>query len=171
MSKLPGIRSALRNWHRSGLISFAAVLDESIETIEAQCFYRNFEPELAMAHRANKKERTKAFHSRIAYHSKNYLHKLSTEIVRDYRCICMGNVNGNHLAHAYIATSVVNVAGAYSGIGALLEELRSAHITKNRTALFLSGRQRLGSTDGTERLARICNLRMDWLKLWDSALM
>jgi putative transposase len=91
-----------------GLKEFAAFSDESIENIEAQRFYRDLAPRLAMVQRAKKKRRTKAIHAQIAHRRKDFLHKLSTQIVREYGFICIGNVNSRQLAQTRMAKSVLD---------------------------------------------------------------
>ncbi|HDR9103283.1 TPA: transposase, partial [Burkholderia vietnamiensis] len=59
-----------------GLKDFAAFSDG--RKVEAKRFYRDLEPALAVAQRANKKQRVKAIHAKIANRRKDALHKLST---------------------------------------------------------------------------------------------
>ncbi|HDR9103756.1 TPA: transposase, partial [Burkholderia vietnamiensis] len=59
-----------------GLKEFATLSDG--RKLEAHRFYRDLEPALAAAQRANKKARVKALHAKIANRRKDALHKLST---------------------------------------------------------------------------------------------
>ena len=88
-----------------GLKEFAATSDGS--KIEAQKFYRELEGPLAIAQRANKKNRVKAMHVRIANHRKDFHHKLSTKLITSYGAIFVGNVNASALAKTNQAKSVL----------------------------------------------------------------
>ncbi len=89
-----------------GLKDFAAFSDAALENVEAQRFYRDLEPALAVSQRANKKRRTKAIHAKITNRRKDFLHKLSTRIVREYGFISIGNVSSTKLAKTRMAKSV-----------------------------------------------------------------
>lgn len=91
-----------------GLKEFASFSDESIENIEAQRFYRDLEPKLTIAQRANKKDRAKALHAKIANRRKDFLHKLSTDLVNRYGAIFVGNVSAPALAKTTMAKSVMD---------------------------------------------------------------
>jgi len=89
-----------------GLKDFAAL--STGETLEANRFYRDLEPALAMAQRANKKQRVKALHAKIANRRKDALHKFSTTLAREYGAIFVGNVNAAALAKTGMAKSVLD---------------------------------------------------------------
>jgi len=89
-----------------GLKDFAATSDGAV--IEAQHFYREMEQKLAIAQRANKKDRGKAVHARIAHRRKDFHHKLSTRLVASYGAIFVGNVNASALARTNQAKSVLD---------------------------------------------------------------
>lgn len=76
----------------------------------AQQFYRDLEPALATAQRANKKNRVKAIHQKIANRRKDHLHKLSTALVRKHNAIFVGNVNASQLAKTKLAKSVLDAS-------------------------------------------------------------
>ena len=63
--------------------------------VPAQNFYRDLEPQLAIAQRAGKKNRVRAIHAKIANRRKDHLHKLSTRQVREHAAIFVGNVNAS----------------------------------------------------------------------------
>ena len=71
-----------------GLKDFLATSDGL--KVEAQRFYREMEDKLAVAQRANKKQRVKAIHAKIANRRKDALHKLSTQLVNEYGAIFIG---------------------------------------------------------------------------------
>lgn len=76
--------------------------------IEAQQFYRDLEPALAVAQRAGKKLRTKAIHAKISNRRKDFLHKLSTRLVKQNGAIFIGDVNASALAKTGMAKSVLD---------------------------------------------------------------
>ena len=89
-----------------GLKDFAATSDGAV--VEAQKHYRELEEQLATAQRANKKDRVKAIHARIANRRKDFHHKLSTTLSNGYGAIFVGNVNAAGLAQTNQAKSVLD---------------------------------------------------------------
>ena len=89
-----------------GLKDFAAHSDGA--KVAAERFYRDLEPALAVAQRAGKKNRAKAIHAKISNRRKDFLHKLSTDSVRENRVIIVGNVNASALAKTSMAKSVLD---------------------------------------------------------------
>lgn len=89
-----------------GLKDFAATSDCVV--VEAQKSYRGMEAKLAITQRANKKDRVKAIHARIANRRKDFHHKLSTRLVQSYGAIFVGNVNASALAQTNQAKSVLD---------------------------------------------------------------
>jgi len=89
-----------------GLKDFFATSDG--RKIASHRFYRDLEPALAAAQRANKKRRVKALHAKIANRRKDALHKLSTELVNSHGAIFIGNVNASGLAKTRMAKSVLD---------------------------------------------------------------
>jgi IS605 OrfB family transposase len=81
-----------------GLKAFAGFSDDALENVEAQQFYRGMETKLGTAQRANKKQRVKAIHAKVANRRKDFQHKLSTRLVNGYGAIFVGNVNASALA-------------------------------------------------------------------------
>ena len=78
------------------------------EVVEAQRFYRDLEPQLAIAQRAKKKRRVSALHAKIKNRRKDFLHKLSTRLVLENILIVVGNVNAAALAKTKMAKSVLD---------------------------------------------------------------
>jgi IS605 OrfB family transposase len=76
--------------------------------VEAQSFYRDLEPKLAIAQRAGKKERTKAIHARISNRRKDFLHKASSHIAASHAAVFVGDVNAQALAKTKMAKSVLD---------------------------------------------------------------
>jgi len=76
--------------------------------VEAQSFYRDFEPALAIAQRAGKKERTKAIHAKISNRRKDFLHKASSHMAASYTAVFVGDVNAQALAKTKMAKSVLD---------------------------------------------------------------
>lgn len=89
-----------------GLKDFLTTSDG--DKVEAQRFYRALEPALAVAQRANKKQRVKAIHAKIKNRRKDALHKLSTRLVNEYGAIFVGDVNASGLAKTNQAKSVLD---------------------------------------------------------------
>jgi putative transposase len=76
--------------------------------IEAERFYRDLEPALARAPRARRRNRSRAIHAKIANRRKDFLHKLSTRLVKGNGAIFVGNVNASALAETRLAKSVLD---------------------------------------------------------------
>jgi putative transposase len=89
-----------------GLKAFAATSDGAV--IEVRQFYPKVEEKLAVAQRANKTDRVKALHARIANRRKDFHHKLGTLLVTSYGAIVVGNVNASALAKTNQAKSVLD---------------------------------------------------------------
>ena len=84
-----------------GLKDFANFSDGSKE--KAQKIYRGAEEKLAVAQRAKNKKRAKAIHAKIANRRKDFLHKLSTELVKNNGAIFVGDVNAAGLVKTKMA--------------------------------------------------------------------
>jgi putative transposase len=91
-----------------GLSTFAAFSDEASPPIEAGRFYRDLEPVLARAQRARHRHRARAIHAKIANRRKDFLHKLSTRLVKTNGAVFVGNVNASALAKTRQAKSVLD---------------------------------------------------------------
>jgi len=91
-----------------GLKDFASFSDETIENVEVQQFYRELEPKLVTAQRANKKRQIKKIHAKIANRRKDFHHQLSTYLVKRYGAIFVGNVNASTLAKTGRGKSVLD---------------------------------------------------------------
>ena len=109
------------------------------QTVEAEQFYRDLEPALAVAQRAGHKERTKAIHAKISNRRKDFLHKLSTRLVKEHGAIFIGNVNASGLAKTNMAKSVLDAGWSmfrtqlqYKGdsAGAWVREVNEAYSTQ-----------------------------------------
>ena len=89
-----------------GLKDFATLSNG--EKIESQQFYRDLEPKIAMAQRANKKGLVKSLHKKVQNRRKDFLHKLSNRLTRENSKIFVGNVSGARLAKTKMAKSVLD---------------------------------------------------------------
>lgn len=119
-----------------GLKDFATLSNGT--KIEAQRIYRGAEPKLAVAQRANKKSRVKAIHAQIANRRKDFLHKLSTNLVKQNGAIFVGNVSASGLAKTRMAKSVLDAGWSSfrtmlkykcDNAGVLFEEVNEAYST------------------------------------------
>ncbi len=93
-----------------GLKDLAAYSEESLANLEAPQFYRRYEAALATAQRANKTQRVRAIHAKIANARKDCLHKETTRLTRGYRFLFIGNVSAPKLAQTPMAKSVYDVS-------------------------------------------------------------
>lgn len=120
-----------------GLKDFAALSNG--KTVQAQQFYRDLEPALAVSQRAGNKQRTRAIHAKIANRRKDFLHKLSTRLVKENGAIFVGNVNAAGLAKTNMAKSVLDAGWStfrtqlqYKGdsAGSWVREVNEAYSTQ-----------------------------------------
>lgn len=89
-----------------GLKEFATLSNG--EKIDSQCIYRDAQKKLATAQRANKKRQVKSIHAKIANKRKDFHHKLSDRITKEFDYIAVGNVNAAGLAKTKMAKSVLD---------------------------------------------------------------
>jgi transposase len=82
--------------------------DSDGNKVEAQRFYRDLEPKIAVAQRAGKKDRVRALHAKGANRRKDTLHKISTQAVRTRTALFVGNANASALAQTSMAKSVLD---------------------------------------------------------------
>lgn len=87
-----------------GLKSFAAL--STGETIDNPRHFRALEEKLGKAQRARKKRQATNVHARIVNARRDFLHKLSHRLVREFDYIAVGNVNAAALAKTRMAKSV-----------------------------------------------------------------
>ena len=87
-----------------GLKSFLTTSEGA--SIPAPQHYRALEEKLAVAQRANNKNRMRALHASIKNQRKDSQHKLSHALVKQYGAIFVGNVSASSLAKTNLAKSV-----------------------------------------------------------------
>ena len=87
-----------------GLKSFAAL--STGETIDNPRHFRRLEEKLGKAQRARRKRQATSIHARIANARRDFLHKLSHQLVRKFDHIAVGNVSASKLAKTSMAKSV-----------------------------------------------------------------
>src|SRR3569623_1194401 len=76
------------------------------EKIEAPRFYSASEKRLATAQRARKSRRTRSIHAKIANRRRDFLHKASSRIAREFWFIVVGDVSTIQLAQTRMAKSI-----------------------------------------------------------------
>jgi IS605 OrfB family transposase len=124
-----------------GLKDFATL--STGEKIQAPRHFRQLEDALVRAQRARKKRQAANIHARVVNARRDFHHKLSLRIVREFDYIAVGNVNAAGLAKTSMAKSV-NDAGwtsfrnmlRYKAIahGATVEEVNEAWSTQTCNA-------------------------------------
>jgi putative transposase len=91
-------------------------LKECATTSDAQKlvgrWYRQEENRLAKAQRANKKERVRAIHAKIANRRKDEMHKFSTAMVKSYGAIFVGDMASAKLVKTKMAKSTLDAGWA-----------------------------------------------------------
>jgi IS605 OrfB family transposase len=76
--------------------------------IETPRFYRKSEAALATAQRARKSKRVRYIHAKIANRRKDFMHKLSARLSKEYGLIVIGDVSPSKLAQTRMAKSVLD---------------------------------------------------------------
>jgi putative transposase len=89
-----------------GLKDLATLSDGS--RIEMPRFYRKSEAALATAQRAKKTKRARAINAKIANRRKDFIHKLSAQLSKEYGLIVIGDVSPSRLAQTRMAKSVLD---------------------------------------------------------------
>jgi IS605 OrfB family transposase len=84
-----------------------ATLSNGIK-IEMPAFYREYEGQLALAQQRRQKRKAAALHAKVMNCRKHFLHEQSTQLVREYGCIFVGDVNAAGLAKTQMAKSVLD---------------------------------------------------------------
>ncbi len=89
-----------------GLKDFAALSNG--KKIEIPQFYRKSEIRLGTLQRARKTKGVRAIHAKVASRRKDFLHKESTKIVKEYGLIIIGDVSSSKLTQTKMAKSVLD---------------------------------------------------------------
>ncbi len=76
--------------------------------VEMPRFYRKSEAALATAQRAKKTKRVRAIHAKVANRRKDFMHKLSARLSKEYGLIVIGDVRPSKLAQTKMAKSVLD---------------------------------------------------------------
>jgi putative transposase len=84
------------------------------EKIEAPRAYRLWEAKLAIAQRANDRDRAKAINAHITNIRRDHMHKWTTDIVRRFRTIFIGDVSSSQLAKTRMAKSILDAGWSSS---------------------------------------------------------
>lgn len=78
------------------------------EKIEAPRFYRKSEAVLANARRRRKNKRAKAIAAKVSNRRKDFLHKASAKIAKEYGLVIIGDVRPSKLSQTSMAKSVLD---------------------------------------------------------------
>jgi IS605 OrfB family transposase len=78
------------------------------EKVQVPKFYRRSEQRLAAVQRARKTKRARAIHAKIANRRKDFLHKASAKLAKEYGFIFVGGVGPSKLAQTRMAKSVLD---------------------------------------------------------------
>ena len=106
-------------------------------------WYRELEPQLAMAPRARKKQRVKAIHAKIANRRKDEIHKFTTELVKNNAAIFVGDVASAKLVKTRMAKSTLDAGWSLlktaleykcHQAGVVFEEVNEAYSTQTCSA-------------------------------------
>lgn len=92
-------------------LSFVVALSNG-ETIAAPQFYRKSEAALATAQRARKTKRVRRIHAKARNRRKDFLHKTSERIAKEYGFIVIGDVSPSKIARSRFAKSVLDAGWA-----------------------------------------------------------
>ena len=120
-----------------GLKSFAVL--STGEAIDNPRHFRALEEKLGKAQRARKRRQAASIHARIKNARHDFLHKLSTRLVREFDYIAVGNVSASKLAKTKMAKSVHDASWssfrtqlAYKAVkhGAWFEEVNESFTTQ-----------------------------------------
>jgi IS605 OrfB family transposase len=93
-----------------GLKDLAAISDGS--KIEHPRWYRKMQERIATAQRAKHKKQTKKLHAKVKAQRNDFLHKASTELVRQHGAIFVGNVNPSTIAKTRMSKSSLDAGWA-----------------------------------------------------------
>jgi IS605 OrfB family transposase len=80
--------------------------------IEMPAFYRKSEIELARLQRFGMEKRARSLAAKVANQRKHFLHQVSTDMVRDFDRIVVGDVNSSKLTQTRMAKSVLDAGWA-----------------------------------------------------------
>lgn len=104
-----------------------ATLSNGIK-IETPKFFRKNEEKLSKAQRANKKKNVRTIHAKIKNSRKDFAHKTTTNLVKQYSTIFVGNVKSSKLAKTKMSKSVLD-AGWYQFKTLLMYKSHLAGVT------------------------------------------
>lgn len=80
------------------------------QKIEAPQFYRKSESKLAIMQRVKKSKRVKSINAKITNRRKDFLHKQSKKIAKEFGLIVIGDINSSNLIQTRMAKSVFDAS-------------------------------------------------------------
>lgn len=89
-----------------GLASLATLSDGGVVSMPA--FFRKSEARLGNAQRARKTIRARAIHTKVRNRRRDFLHKASAKITKEFGLIIVGDVSPSRLSQTWLAKSVLD---------------------------------------------------------------
>lgn len=134
------------------------------EKVEMPRFYRESEQALATAQRARKTKRARAIHAKARNRRKDFLHKASASLCKEYGTIVVGDVSPSKLAKTTMAKSIYD-----AGWSGFREMLRYKSITNGRRYLEVSEAysSQLCSTCGSLPASRPKGIAQLGIRRWE----
>lgn len=83
------------------------------EKIDVPQFYRKSEEKLGKSQRAHKTKRARAIHAKVKNRRKDFLHKASAKLIKQYGLIVVGDVSPSKLAQTSMAKSVLDAGWSH----------------------------------------------------------
>lgn len=129
------------------------------DKIDAPRFYRASEAVLAHSQRRRKSKRVRAIHAKIANRRRDFIHKLSNQLTKEYGLIVVGDVSPSKLARTRMAKSVLDAGWSDLKAKLLYKSIRNGgaflEVSERMTTQTCSS---CGATASAERPRGIADL-------------